>query len=329
MPAVSFRKLLFLFSFLFLFILFFSPTTAIELDAYPVEGFSRDLISFSFFREERPSFYWVNIGVPDQFFVGVNNISSSPSPTIYSIRNIEYGVRAAGWFTDQIQLKATIPFESSEILDSPGNTKNAQGFGDLEIGASYLFLGKRDSGIFAALDGWYRFATGTNPFKLAFPLLSSGKGASEEGIGVLLGQEVSGFSFFQSIHYEKTDPITVDSTNALFGSGKFEWPENLIAEGRIEYLLFHRAERFVRVFYDFRLRLSGQMLMNGIPVPYGQGQLTDRLMFSTFGASVRVDKEFSAEGKIVWLPFETDLLGNKGRPDHGFLFSLGLEFRPF
>ena len=303
---------------------------AVELDPFPVDSFSRDAFSISFFREERSSYYWVNIGVPDLFFKNVNQISASPNPVSYQIRGMEYGFQVSGWWDDHFQSRLTIPIEGNALADavSLGNPHNVTQLGDIEVGVTYLFVGKRDRGNFIGLDGWFRFATGTNPFNLEFPLLSTGKGASEEAVGLTLGQELGGFSFFQSIHYEKTQPITLDSTNSLGGPGTFQWPDNFRAMGRIEYILLQRSQRLVSLFYELRLRISGPMEMNQQTVTYGQGQETDRLLFSTLGLVVRVDKEFSVEGKGTYFPFEP--IGFvKPRPDYGLIFSLSMQFRPF
>ncbi len=306
---------------------------AVELDPYPVFDFSRDTFSITTFREERPSFYWVNTGVPDIFFNGVQQLSSTPNPTVYSIRSVEYGVQTKGWVADQVQLRATIPFEANALVDPNGNTHNVAKVGDVEVGATFLVAGKREKGNFIGVDGRYRFATGTNPFDLAYPLLSTGKGASEEAIGVVMAQELGGFSFFQSIHYEKTQPIMLDSSS-LLGAGVFQWPDNVEAEGRIEYLAYHRAQRFVSLYYDLRLRSSGLMEFNHQVITYGQIsdtmgqtiQTTDMLFFSKVGLFVKVDKEFSIDGSMAYFPEEFG--SSVYRPDSGWIFSLSLIFKP-
>ncbi len=324
---------------LVIFVLFLSfhplEVSAVELDPYPVFDLSRDSFSITTFREERPSFYWVNIGVPDLFFNGVQQLSSKPNPTVYSIRSVEYGVQTKGWVSDQLQLRAIFPFEANALLDPNGNTHNVAKLGDIEIGATFLVTGEKEKGNFIGVDGRYRFATGTNPFDLAYPLLSTGKGASEEALGLVMAEELGGFSFFQSIHYEKTQPITLDSSNALLGAGVFQWPDNLEVEGRVEYLAFHQAKRFVSLYYDFAMRASGLMEFNHQVLTYGQIldvsgqtiQTTDRLFFSTGGLIVKVDPEFSVDGKVSTFPFEP-IISGKGRPDFGLLFSLSLIFRP-
>jgi hypothetical protein len=302
----------------------------LDLDIPAAFDFYRDPLTLSFYREERPSFYWVNIGVPDKFFEGVNQQVFGPvppNPLVYSVRSVEYGLRVNYWCLDQFQLKMNLPFEANALLDANGNTQNASKFGDLEIGFSYLLAGKGSEGSFFGVDGFYRFATGTNPFTMTFPLLSTGKGAPGEAIGLIAGQELGGFSFFQSVHYEKTQPINLDSSNLMFGSGVFQWPDSLQALGRINYQVFRRAQRRVDLFYEMRLRMTDLMEFNQQSVLYGQNYTTDRLFFSTAGLSVRADKEFTATGKITFFPF--DFFGvDKLRPDSGWLFSLTLQFRP-
>ncbi len=210
----------------------------------PFFDFSRDSFSISTFREERPSFYWVNIGVPDLFFNGVQQLSAVPNPTVYSMRSVEYGVQIKGWATDQLQLRTTFPFEANAIVDPEGNTHNVAKFGDLEVGATFLVAGKKERGNFIGVDGRYRFATGTNPFNLTYPILSTGKGASEEAVGLIMAQELGGFSFFQSIHYEKTQPIALGFFQSPIGRWCFYWQDNVEAEGRIELSCFSPCRTF-------------------------------------------------------------------------------------
>lgn len=87
-----------------------APVSAIELDPYPVFDFSRDAFSITAFREERPNYYWVNTGVPDIFFNGVQQTSAYPGPTVYSMRSMEYGVQTKGWVSDQLQGTGHFPF---------------------------------------------------------------------------------------------------------------------------------------------------------------------------------------------------------------------------
>ncbi|HJT25054.1 MAG TPA: hypothetical protein VJ873_10780 [bacterium] len=319
-------------SFAFLVLLAFltpSSSKGLDLDPYPVFDFSRDPFSITIFREERPSFYWVNTGIPDFFFKGVQQLSATPNPVVYSVRSIEYGVQAKGWVTDQLQVRTTFPFEANAIVDPSGNTHNAAKFGDMEVGATFLVAGKREKGSFIGVDGWYRFSTGTNPFDLAYPILSTGKGAPEEAIGLIVAEELDGFSFFQSIHYQKNQPIELGPANPFLGAGTFQWPDSVLAEGRVEYLVFHRSQRFVSLYYDLKLRKSGLMEFNGQPLSYGQNpnsQTTDALFFSQGGMVVRVDQSFSVDGSVSYFPFE---FGQSiYRPDDGWIFSLSLIFRP-
>ena len=307
------------------------PAHGLELEPFPFESFTRDEYSFSFFREEKPSFYWVNAGVPDAFFTGINLVQDSRSMLTKSaaIRNIEYGVRSGVWASSQFHLRLTLPFEANSLTDVGGQTHNEAKFGDLELGATYLVIGKRENGNYVGIDGWARLPTGTNPFAEQFPMLSTGRGCSSETLGIVAGEELGGFSFFQSIHYEKNQAILVQSANPLFGQGTFQWPDYLHATGRIEYQLFRRAQRAVSCFYELRTRISGTMEFNQQPVYYAQALTTDQLIFSNSGLKVRVDKEFTAEGSLSYFPYEFGGLLPVYRPNDGWLFSFTLEFRPF
>jgi hypothetical protein len=316
----------------FIFILFFSliffgasgPVQAIELDPYPVDEFSRDPTSIYIFREERPGFYWENIGLPDVFFSGVKITSEYPASPLYSIRSIEYGLRACHWMNDQWQFRFTLPLETVALEDNQGTTHSTTRMGDVEIGTTYLFLGERKKGNFIGAECWCRLPTGSNPFDQAYPLLATGKGASRETIGFIGGQQVGGFSFFQSIHYETTQSIILAPSNPILGPGVFQWPDNVHALGRIEWLIFQRAQRFVSLFYQLRLRANGPMKMDGRELSFSEGQTSDQLFFSTGGLTVRVDKDFSLGGQITSFPEFSD----KPRPEYGLIFSFLLEFRP-
>jgi hypothetical protein len=314
------------FSSFFLLLSFNLPSSsrAIELDPYPVDFFSRDVFSIYAYREERPGFYWVNIGVPDAFFEGVKKISDSPLG--FSVRSIEYGVRASYWLSDVWQIRLTLPMQAIAIEDTRETALHTTRIGDVEIGSTFLFQGDRKKGNFIGLDGWLRLPTGSNPFRQAFPLLSTGKGVPQETFGIVSGQQVGGFSFFQSIHYETTQPLTLDSSNPALGPGVFQWPDNFHALGRIEWLVFQRAQRFASLFLQVRLRMSGLMKLDDQSIYYGQSLVSDQLYFATGGLTVRVDKDFSVGSQLSSFPF----LGStyKSRPDFGWLFTLSLMFSP-
>ncbi len=331
----------------FLFGLWFHPFSsarAIELDPYPVYDAFHDEFSIAFYREEKPNCFWVNTGLPDVFFNGVSQISPPSSSTVtYDLKGIEYGLRFSGWVTDQWRFTATIPFEANVMHGSAGVTTihNLEQFGDLEIGTVFLLDGKRQKGNFIGLDGWFRFATGTNPFTQPYPILSSGRGASSGALGVIAGQDFwNEFSVLESFHYEQTLPITLDAANtAGFAAGTFQWPDNVEALGRIEWHFFHRAQREASLFYQFSMRTGGLMLLNGQSQTYGQvyedlggGNLvpfatTNQLFSSTAGLLMRIDNEFSAEVDVSNFP--TYFITPRYFPDGGLVLSLSLIFRPF
>jgi hypothetical protein len=325
---------------------------AVSLDPYPVYDSFHDESSISFFREERPSFFWTNTGVPDIFFNQANQLSapSTQSNNIkYSVNGIEYGVRLSYWMTDQWRVTGTIPFEANALVqpntvEALGNTETVDHFGDVEVGATYLVTGKRQNGNFIGLDGWYRFATGTNPFNLAYPLLSSGRGASSEALGLVAGQRfLNLFSFYESFHYETTQPVSVPSSNSLgLPGGTFQWPDNTEAMGRIEMDVLQRGERQVTLFYQYSGRISGAMTLNGQSLTYGQSFVfnpvtnnfvavgtSNQLFWSTVGGVAKIDKEFTAEVDVSQFPVYF-IQSIQDRPNSGgLMLSLSLIFRPF
>jgi hypothetical protein len=338
---------------LFFALLFFHPikVMAVSLDPYPVYDSFHDESSISFFREERPSFFWTNTGVPDVFFNQANQLSA-PSTTqlnnvAYSVNGIEYGVRISHWVTDQWRVTGTIPFEANALVtpnavEALGNTETVDRFGDIEVGTTYLVTGKRQRGNFIGLDGWYRFATGTNPFTQAYPLLSSGRGASSEALGVVMGQRLWNlFSFYESFHYEMTQLVSVPSFNTLgLPAGAFQWPDNTEAMGRVEMDVLQKGERQVTLFFQYSGRISDSMTLNGQPLTYGQsfgfvnGNLvpvgtSNQLFWSTVGGVAKIDKEFTAEVDVSQFPvYFIQTVGNRPN-DGGLMLSISLVFRPF
>ncbi len=335
---------------LFFLILFSlsAPASAVSLDPYPVYDSFHDESSISFFREERPNYFWVNTGVPDAFFNQPHQISAPSlqgNNVVYAVNGMEYGVRLSHWITDQWRVTGTVPFEANALVDASGNTQTVDHFGDMEIGSTFLVAGERQKGNFIGVDGWYRFATGTNPFAQAYPLLSSGKGASSEALGVVSGQRLWNlFSFYEGFHYETTQPIQISSSNtSTLGAGTFQWPDNVDVMGRIEMDVLQKAQRQVTLFYQYSGRLSGLMTLNGQPISYGQSYVfqqqssglvpvavgtTNQLFWSTVGAVVKIDKEFSAEVDVSQFPVYF-IQQVQNQPNSGLLFSLSLIFRPF
>jgi hypothetical protein len=305
-------------------------TQAIQMDPIPFENFSQDSFSFSLYRYEKPSFYLVSAGLPDFFFNGVTKLSDPllrpGASLIYSLRGIEYGLQASAWPTEDIQLRVSLPFESNAFEDLTGVTQNAQTLGDLEVGASYLLSGKRSGGNYLGVDGWWRFATGTNPLGPTLtPILATGKGTPEGSLGLILRQQLGRFSLFESVHYQHSLPLQLGSDNPYLGPGVFQWPDELQVVGRLEFLAFERAQRMVTLFYEYRFRKIGTMLWNQIPLPYDQGHYADQLFYSGGGMTVRVDSQLTVDGKLDFFPTELAV----SRPDFGFLFFLSVTYRPF
>jgi hypothetical protein len=161
--------------------------------------------------------------------------------------------------------------------------------------------------------------------------LGTGKGAARKALGLVMDEEAYGFSFFQSIHYENTDPVQLNSGSYL-GAGTFQWPDNWFLSAKISYLLYQRAQRKVTFYWLARTQISGLMTFNGQALTYGNEtnnlgyyKTTDQLSSSSFGLDVQVDRNFSADGQLIYFPW---YLGGS-RPDQGVMFNLDLDFRPF
>jgi hypothetical protein len=314
---------------------------SIQMDPAPFENFSRDDFSFSIYRVELPSFYLISSGLPDFFFANLAPALSNP-PLVYNLRSIDYGFQVNAWVTEDIQLRINLPFEANTLEDSnlnaitlDYNTDSQQNIGDLELGATYLLSGRRSGGNFIGLDGWYRFATGSNPFSqystgsspnLPEPLLATGKGTPEGSLGFILQQQLGRFSLFEGLHYQHSLPLVLTSSDSFIGPGVFQWPDELQALGRVEFLVFERAQRMVTFFYELSMRKTGSMFFNHIPVTYDQGHYEDQLFFSGGGITVRVDPQMTVEGELTYFPAALD---GQSRPDDGLLLFLSVIYRPF
>ncbi|HET9869031.1 MAG TPA: hypothetical protein VFR02_00845, partial [bacterium] len=275
-----------------------SGARAVQMDPLPFENFSQDGFAFSVYRYEKPSFYLLSSGLPDLFFAGIKELSSPTpgrpnDPLTFSLRGVEYGFQASAWPFEDLQLRLSLPFEATALEDLSGVTQSRQNVGDLEAGATWLLTGKRSGGDFLGLDGWFRFATGTNPFgEAAYPILATGKGTPEGSLGAVLRQQVGRFSLFESVHYVHPLPLALGD-NPYLGPGTFQWPDELQALGRIEFLAFERGERLVTLFYEYRFRKVGTMSFQGEPLPYDDGHFADQLFYSGGGLTVRVDSELT------------------------------------
>jgi hypothetical protein len=307
------------------------PARATQMDPIPFENFNQDDFSFSIYRYEKPSFYLASSGLPDFFFGGISKLSDpvlTPGASlVYSLRSVEYGFQASVWPTEDIQLRLSVPFEANAFEDLTAVTQSLQNLGDLEVGASYLLSGKRSGGSYLGVDGWWRFATGTSPFgPPPNPILATGKGTPEGSLGFILRQQLGRFSLFESVHYQHSLPLRLDSSNPYLGPGVFQWPDELQALGRIEFLAFERAQRMVTLFGEYRMRKIGAMLWNQTPLTYDQGHYADQLFYLGCGLTVRADSQLTVEGKIDYFPTE---FSGVSRPEHGTLFFLSVTYRPF
>jgi hypothetical protein len=77
--------------------------------------------------------------------------------------------------------------------------------------------------------------------------------------------------------------------------------------------------------------MSDLMKMNGQALTYGNNfdllgfsTTTNQLSFATYGMDVQVDRTLSVDGQLIYVPWA---LGGVS-PNQGFMFNLGLDFRP-
>ena len=304
-----------------------TPSSAMNFDPPQFYRLSQQRVFFSVTRWEKPSFYYVNQGLPFEFFDGVGKVTELPM--VYSLRGVEYGFRVGGWPLERFFLQATLPYESVYLEQVPSGSGFSTGLpnelrktGDFELSAAFFLLGTRKTSFHLGVNGWVRFPTGTNPFDLAFPLMSSGKGASQRSGGLVAGQQAGRFSFFQGLNYEKAGSIALQRFYTLDHPASFQWPDVFHAAARLEFRFFRRSYRTVAAFYDLRMRQVG-VLKYGETVLNGK----DRLYTSSGGLQVQVDPELAVTGQYSFFPFEFD--SNKGRPDFGGLLTLSVTYTPF
>ena len=112
--------------------------------------------------------------------------------------------------------------------------------------------------------------TGTNPFNLAYPLLSTRKRGFGRSIGLVMAQELGGFSFFQSIHYEKTQPIMLDSSIPFGGGSHFNGRTMLRRKDALNISFFTGLTVLSVCIMIYDYGSSGLMEFNHQPLTYGQ-----------------------------------------------------------
>jgi hypothetical protein len=193
--------------------------------------------------------------------------------------------------------------------------------GDLETGASFLLLGRRETPFRLALDAWTRWPTGASPFGLNDPILATGRGAAQAAGGVWASETSGRFSFFQWIHYEKEATVRFDRWRGLdVPSSEARWPAQTDAGARFEWRAYQRVDRWVALGYELRARWIDELLLNG-----QAWTLSDRLVYSTASLKVRVDSQMTLEGRWTFFPLE---LGSTPRPDYGNFITVVLAYHP-
>jgi hypothetical protein len=260
----------------------------------------------------------VNLGLPEGFFQPVLPIATIP--LVYSVRGVEYGLGLTGWPHPRLQARASLAFEANRYEDLFGSIRRTVRPADLEGALSVLAVGRRDSALRVAADGWVRWPTGVSPFETADPLLASGRGVLQGALGGWASERVGRFSFFQWIHYENASTTRFDRWRGdPVTPSTLRWPAQWHAGFRTGWTPFRRGGREVTLHYELRMRQAEALEFHGVPaVP------ADRLLYSTGLMTVRVDPELSVDGRLTFFPLE--LGTGRTRPDFGTLVSIALHY---
>jgi len=286
-----------------------------------VEPGASERLGISAYRFEKSNAWWVNLGLPSDFFTPVLQLSKFPD--VYSIRGLEYGLGVSAWPLERLQTRVSLPFESNVFNDISGVSHSSVRPGDLKLGFSYLGLGERTSSIRIAADGWVIFPTGTSPFKVASPILASGLGVYRVALGSWASERLGRFSFFQWIDYEKSGSTSFDRFGEIVRPGsRLDWPDRLYGGFRVEWCIFRRGAREASLLGELRVQHWGDWKVDGI-----LWSPADRIYDSGLGLRIRTDKDLTVEGRWSYSPVEWNYATS--RPDFGSVVTLLLCFHPF
>ncbi len=291
-----------------------------DLGPGPLGFGSPSRLEVGLYRFEKPSAWWVNLGLPDEFLLPVLKVSELP--LILSMRGVEYGVGLSAWPWDRAQIRVSLPMESNRFDSADGlGLRRLTRCGDLETGVSFLALGRRETPFRLAVDAWTRWPTGPSPFGLNDPILAPGRGVARNAAGVWASETSGRFSFFQWIHYEKEATARFDRWMGLdVPSSEARWPAQTHVGARVEWRTYQRGDRWVALVYELRSRWVDETLLNG-----QAWTISDRLMYSTAALRVRVDSQMTLEGRWTFFPLE---LGQKARMDYGNFITVVLSYHP-
>jgi len=291
------------------------------LDQDVVEPGATDRLDISLYRYQKSSAWWVNLGIPGNFFTPVQQLSQFP--VVYSIQGLEYGLDVSAWPLSHLQTRLTLPIESNSFTDTDLQNHSSVRPGDLKLGMSWLGLGERTSTFRVAADGWVVFPTGLSPFKAGTPILATGLGVYRAALGVWASEGLGRFSFFQWINYEKSSSVAFDRYPDIFLPGaRLYWPDRLTAGIRAEWRFFRRGPREASLLCDLRVRRWDDWRVNDVV-----WSPADRIFDAGLGLRIRVDKDLSIEGRWSYFPVEWSLINY--RPDIGQTLTLVLCFHPF
>lgn len=292
-----------------------------------VEPGSSDILDLTLYRYEKDNPWWVNLGLPWDFFKLVQ--PKIPGTAVYTVHGIEYGVGASYWWGGRLQTGVQLPFESNTFTDLNGASHGSVRPGDLKVGATFLGVGERTAPIRVGVTGTATFPTGTSPFRIDWPLLATGTGVNRFSAGLWSSQRLGRFSFFQWINYEKSGAVSFDRFgDSLVPGSRMQWPDRILAGLRAEWLFFRRGEREATLVGEMRYRHWGDWTVTG-PLWSQDGLLwsrADRIFDGGVGLRIRTDRLLTVEGRWDYIPVEWDT--RTARPDAGSIITLSLCFHP-
>jgi len=271
-----------------------APWIACLLWCVPLRG-EPERFNLVLTRGERPPAWWSDLAVPADFLAPIH--PQDGTPVFKTLKGTCFGIGLSAWPFPRLQARAVLPVESSR-LSTPVTLESLSRPGDLEIGASVLGVGSRGSKWQAALDGLLRLPTGVDPSRLNDPILATGRGVLQAGVGAWASETSGRFSFFQWINWEKGGKLKVPAWRVPgFPDGEMTWPDALRAGARATWNLYRRGERRVSLGYEADLERHDATLWNGAVWSSGP-----TLWYSTGVLRVQVDPRFTVEGRWTFVP---------------------------
>lgn len=276
--------------------------------------------SFWFYRMERPSFFWVNAGLPAAFFTGVA-LDSDGNPRVESL---EIGVQGVVPLPGGFHLKLQERFWTKTYESGEGTRISSVRAGDVHGFLKKSLIGDAAKAFFVRAGVGFRLPTGRPPWRAPHPFLATGL-----GIGSFLSVLEIHWNFFggfflqQRLNYEQPFKAVFLRDGVFVGEGFFRWPASFSASHRLGWRFHARGERASVLFYEWTGRRVGALFWNGEPLV-----AADRFFSSGGGLSTRITGKTTFEIAVHWYPAEIGFFTEpRPRPAFGLLLTAGLSYR--